>query len=216
MPTTADSSNSESTIYYDRNVTPVTPDNPHGHESDVKKVITHVTHYVDRAGHKLHPDTTQSIVYKRDGELDEDGHFTATSDWKADPSDTFSAVDLPAIADYKVFDDSENKAVVTTVDSTDSESTIVYDKVAEPNPTPKPQPTPAPTPTPTPNSPKNFVLPSTGGNESNDSSEKTDEHSSLPETGKENMSTQLKWGTALTAVLGMNLLFWFKSRNKKN
>lgn len=56
--------------------------NPHGrpNENDVKRVITHTTHYKDRQGNSLLDDTKQTITYTRDGELDENGNFHATSD----------------------------------------------------------------------------------------------------------------------------------------
>ncbi|MDD9138293.1 hypothetical protein H7198_01530 [Fructobacillus sp. CRL 2054] len=229
VSTTADSSSSESTIYYDRNVTPVTPDNPHGHASDVLKKVRHVIHYVDRAGHKVHDDTVQVIVYKRDGELDENGNFTATSDWKAEPSDTFAAVELPTVDGYKVFDDSENKAVITTADSTDSESTIVYDKEATPVPDVKPVPntpdTPQPDVNPSPKVPgvrpksNPFVLPNTGGGNENDAvSEKSTNSTSteLPQTGKNENNRVVGQFAIFTSVLGMSLFFWFTSQKRKN
>lgn len=233
LATKADSSSSESTIYYDRDVTPVTPDNPHGHGSDVEKTITHITHYLDRAGHKVHDDTVQVIVYKRAGELDADGHFTATSDWKAEPSDTFAAVELPTIDGYKVVNDSENKALLTTVDSSDSESTIVYDKMAAPvpdvNPSPNVPDTPTPDVEPTPSVPNQpipsvnparhhpgpFSLPATSEKGVVEESSVV-ESQPLPETGKIEKNQQNGWSIVLISILGMTSLFWRKSRQKKN
>ncbi|MBS9335855.1 mucin-binding protein [Fructobacillus papyrifericola] len=138
--------NNNVTVTYKTSKTPINANNADGHESDVVKTFKRTVHFVDTKGHQVKPDQVETVTFTREGDLDENGNFTATSNWQTN-NDTFAKVD-DTVSGYHVVDGTENVAKTVKADDTDTDSsiTITYDTDENPVPTPV-----NPTPTPTPN-----------------------------------------------------------------
>ena len=121
------------TIKFTEKTSNYTPEN-NPKKLDLTKKVTRTINYVDANGKQLAPSVTQTITFTRNATVNEVTGQVTYTDWQPSGSDSYDAVDSPAVKGYTPTQKTVEAENNVSVNSTDQVVNVVYtaDKPATP------------------------------------------------------------------------------------
>ena len=121
------------TIKFTEKTSNYTPEN-NPKKLDLTKTVTRTINYVDANGKQLAPSVTQTITFTRNATVNEVTGQVTYTDWQPSGSDSYNAVESPAVKGYTSTQKTVEAENNVSVNSTDQVVNVVYtaDKPATP------------------------------------------------------------------------------------